>query len=169
MTRREWHRQAAARLDAAGRPDAAFDARCLLEAFGGLARGHQPDETALSAAQVAALTAALEERLAGRPLQYILGEWDFLDLTLRVGEGVLIPRADTEVLCETAADRLSGIPSPRLLDLCAGSGCVGLGMTSLCPGAAVTAVEWSEEALTYLRDNIAHYPDRRGTAVRADV
>ncbi len=169
MTRREWLTRAAARLTAAGCEDAAFDARCLLEDCGGMGRGGAIDDTPLPETAVARLEQAVTERAAGRPLQYILGEWDFLTLTLSVGEGVLIPRPDTEVLCETAAAELRGRTHPRVLDLCAGSGCVGLGLASLCPGAAVTAVELSEAALGYLRRNIARYPRWKVQAVQADV
>lgn len=169
MTRREWLADATARLAEAGCEDAAFDARCLLEDCGGMGRGGMADDTPLSSAALARLEQAAEERAAGRPLQYILGEWDFLTLTLSVGEGVLIPRPDTEVLCETAAALLQRCAAPRILDLCAGSGCVGLGVASLCPGAAVTAVELSEEALSYLRRNIVRYPRLHVQAVQADV
>lgn len=169
MTRRDWWQQATARLTAAGCEDAAFDARCLLEDIGGLPRGHMPDAVMLTTAQTEQLERALARRADGYPLQYILGEWEFLTLTLRVGEGVLIPRADTEVLCETAADYLRGRLAPCVLDLCAGSGCVGLGVASLCAGAAVTAVELSDAALPYLRENIARYPSLDVTAVQGDV
>ncbi len=169
MTRREWYSAAVSRLQDSGCEDAAFDARCLLEDFGGLARGHAPDDTPLAEEQTAALTRALDERAAGRPLQYILGEWDFLTLTLAVGEGVLIPRADTECLCEEAARRLAGVDTPRVLDLCAGSGCVGLGLASLCSSAQITAVELSEAALPYLRENVARYPHYAVTVKQADV
>ncbi len=169
MTRREWWQQATGRLTAVGCEDAAFDARCLLEDMGGLPRGRMPDEQVLTAAQTERLTQALERRAAGYPLQYILGEWDFLSLTLRVGEGVLIPRADTEVLCETVAEYLSAVPEPCVLDLCAGSGCVGLGIASLCPDARVTAVELSAEAFVYLQENIARYPALSVKSCRADV
>ncbi len=169
MTQREWVTAAVSRLRDSGCEDAAFDARCLLEDFGGLARGHAPDATPLTDEQMAVLTRALDERAAGRPLQYILGEWDFLTLTLAVGEGVLIPRADTECLCEEAARRLAGVDSPRVLDLCAGSGCVGLGLASLCPSAHVTAVELSDAALPYLRENVARYPQYAVTVKKADV
>lgn len=169
MTRREWYTHAVYRLTDSGCEDAAFDARCLLEDLGGLARGHAPDVTPLTDEQTAALTRALDARAAGRPLQYILGEWDFLTLTLAVGEGVLIPRADTECLCEEAARRLAGVNSPRVLDLCAGSGCVGLGLASFCPSAQVTAVELSDDALPYLRENIARYPQYAVTVKKADV
>ena len=155
------------RLQKAGCEDGGFDARCLLEDLGGMPRGHLPDATPLTAAQQRALTTALEKRAAGYPLQYLLGEWAFLDLTLQVGEGVLIPRADTEVLCEAVANRLG--TAPRVLDLCAGTGCVGLGVASLCPGAQVTAVELSADALTYLHSNIARYPRLQVTALQGDV
>lgn len=169
MTRRDWWQQATARLGAAGCEDAAFDARCLLEDIGGLPRGHMPDAAVLTATQRDRLEKALARRAAGYPLQYILGEWEFLTLTLRVGEGVLIPRADTEVLCETAADYLRKVSAPRVLDLCAGSGCVGLGVASLCADAVVTAVELSDEAMPYLSENIARYPSLTVTAVQRDV
>lgn len=169
VTRRGWLSAATARLTEAGCEDAAFDARCLLEDLGGLPRGHAADETPLTDAQLIALDTALTQRADGRPLQYILGQWDFLTLTLKVGEGVLIPRPDTELLCEAAAERLAGKPAPRVLDLCAGSGCVGLGLASLYPTATVTAVELSEQALPYLRENVARYPAYAVTLRQGDV
>ena len=169
VTRRDWLTAATAALTAASCGDAAFDARCLLEDLGGLPRGQAADDTPLTAAQETALDTALAQRAAGRPLQYILGQWEFLALTLKVGEGVLIPRPDTELLCETAAQRLRDVPHPRVLDLCAGSGCVGLGVASLVRDAAVTAVELSPDAWEYLTANIAHYPAYDVTPVRADV
>lgn len=169
MTRRDWYAYAVSRLTDSGCEDAAFDAKCLLEDFGGLPRGHTPDETPLTDGQTTVLARLLDERVAGRPLQYILGEWDFLTLTLAVGEGVLIPRADTECLCEEAARLLKETDTPRVLDLCAGSGCVGLGLASLCPSAQVTAVELSDDALPFLRENIARYPLYDVTVRQADV
>lgn len=158
VTAARYAKEAAEKLTAAGIPDAAFEVRCLLEDIGGMPHGILPDDRVLSAPVVAALDKAIDERLDGRPLQYILGEWDFLSLRLRVGEGVLIPRQDTELLCETAAAALRDIKAPRVLDLCAGSGCVGLGVASLVPDATVIAVEKSAEAFAYLKENIARYP-----------
>ena len=158
VSRRQWWQSATDRLTAVGCEDAGFDARCLLEDLGGMPRGHAIDDTPLTEEQAAVLDTALTQREAGRPLQYILGQWEFLSLTLKVGEGVLIPRPDTELLCEAAAERLSGVEHPRVLDLCAGSGCVGLGVASLVPGATVTEVELSLDALPYLTENVARYP-----------
>lgn len=169
MTRRQWYTHAVRRLTDVGCEDAAFDAKCLLEDFGGLSRGHAPDDTPITEEQQSVLDRALDERADGRPLQYILGEWEFLTLTLAVGEGVLIPRADTECLCEEAARLLEGMTAPCVLDLCAGSGCVGLGLASLCPTARVTAVELSDDALPYLRENVARYPQYAVTVKQADV
>lgn len=169
VTRRAWYFAARDRLATVGCEDAGFDAQCLLEDLGGLTRGHAPDETVLTAPQLARLDAALSERADGRPLQYILGEWDFLSLTLAVGEGVLIPRTDTECLCEQAARRLAHLPRAHVLDLCAGSGCVGLGVASLCPDVQVTAVEVSDAALMYLEKNVARYPSYAVTVRKADV
>lgn len=169
VTRKAWLTRATATLTAAGCEDAPFDARCLLEDLGGLPRGYAPDDTPLTSEQEAVLTDGLTRRAAGYPLQYILGNWDFLSLTLRVGEGVLIPRPDTECLCEETARRLGGVSAPRVLDLCAGSGCVGLGVASLIPGAIVTAVELSAAALPYLRENIRRYPALAVSVIQADV
>ena len=169
VSRRDWLSDAVRRLTEAGCEDAAFDARCLLEDLGGLPRGHRVDDTLLTEAEYGRLDTALTQRLEGRPLQYILGEWEFLTLSLKVGEGVLIPRPDTELLCEAAAERLAGVPTPRVLDLCAGSGCVGLGVASLCPAAAVTEVELSNEVMPYLTENIRRYPAYDVTLRQANV
>lgn len=173
MTWRGLFSAVARQLAEAGCEDPAFDARCLLEDIGGLPRGCLEAyfaETVPETAAVAVYRAA-DERAAGRPLQYILGSWDFLDMTLSVGEGVLIPRPDTELLCEIAAAWLNkqSAGEKQVLDLCAGTGCVGLGIAGLCPDAVVTAVELSPEALTYLEENRRRYPARRVTPVRADV
>ena len=169
VSRRDWLAAATARLTEAGCEDAAFDARCLLEDLGGLPRGHAADDTPLTSEQEVVLAMALTQRTEGRPLQYILGEWDFLSLTLKVGEGVLIPRPDTELLCEVAAEQLRGVTAPRVLDLCAGSGCVGLGVASLHPDAVVTEVELSDAALGYLKENVLRYPDYAVTLRQANV
>lgn len=140
-------------LEQADVPDAAFDARELYRLAVG--KDSRLDTSPLTAEEAASL-AALTARRAGRePLQYIAGQWDFLDFTLAVGPGVLCPRADTEVVCEAAVELLqaSGNPTPTVLDLCAGTGCLGLGIKRFVPGARVTCWEKSPEALAYLRRN----------------
>lgn len=124
-----------------------------------------PERTADTAREM------LERRLSGYPLQYILGEWEFFGLTFPVGEGVLIPRQDTEVLAELARDfLLERAPEERsVLDLCAGTGCIGVTLAKLC-GAKVMCVELSERAFGYLERGIAlNGAERLVTAVRGDV
>ena len=107
----------------------------------------------LDAAEAAKLEELTVRRAAREPLQYLCGSWPFLDFELAVGPGVLCPRADTEVVAETAAEMLAGVEAPRALDLCAGTGCLGLGVKRLCPAAQVVCVEKSPEAYVYLEKN----------------
>ncbi len=158
-------------LEAGGCETPAFDAVCLLEDIGGIGRGQVPASRSLLLAPhcVETVLKAAARRAAGEPLQYLLGTWDFLGLTVEVGEGVLIPRPETELLCQVAAEYLQALPHKNVYDLCAGSGCVGLGVASLCPSAKVTALELSEKAFAYLERNVARYPAYRVTATRANV
>ena len=103
--------------------------------------------------QEAEFFSVIEQRANKCPLQYILGEWPFLDFQLKMGEGVLIAREDTTVLVETAAKLIQG-KQPEILDLCAGTGAVGLGLASLLSTANVTCVEKYAPALQYLKENI---------------
>lgn len=152
-----------AKLTAAGVPDARFDAAELYR----LATGSDPRlDDGPSAAEAARLSALAERRAAREPLQYILGEWDFMDFTLKVGPGVLCPRADSEIVCESALALLQGRERPVVYDLCAGTGCLGLGIARHSPGALVTCVEKSPEAWHYLTANTAQTGVR---TVQADV
>jgi len=112
---------------------------------------------------------AVEERAARRPLQYILGRWEFMGFSLRVGEGVLVPREDTATLVEALAGRLEKKPGLRGADLCAGSGAVALGLCRLCPGLEMDCVELSPGALGYLRENLAAYPEYGARVWEGDV
>jgi len=97
-----------------------------------------------------------ELRSKNRPLQYLLGQWEFYGYPMKVGEGVLIPRPDTETLVDQVLDicRENGMTAPRIADLCSGSGCIAIALKKQLPQAEVTAVEISEQALSYLRDNV---------------
>lgn len=171
MTVTELYNRVRVRLKAGGCDSPAFDACCLLEDIGGVGRGAVAmcGEDVLSETVCERVLVAAERRALGEPLQYLLGTWDFLSLTLEVGEGVLIPRPETELLCELTANRLRATPQPRVLDLCAGSGCVGLGIASLFPDVSVVAVEKSPQALKYLERNITRYPHFNVISQRADM
>ena len=94
-------------------------------------------------------------RLTGEPTQYILGQWEFFGLPFYVGEGVLIPRPDTEVLVEKGLELIKGVKNPRVIDLCSGSGCIAVAIKKHRPDALVTAVELYDQAAEYLSRNIA--------------
>lgn len=98
--------------------------------------------------------ALVDRHLAGEPVAYLIGEWEFYGLPLDISEHVLIPRPDTEVLAEMAIEFVQTLGECRVLDLCAGSGCVGLAVASQAPKARVVLGELSEGALRICRQNI---------------
>lgn len=95
----------------------------------------------------------IKQRSENIPLQYILGEWDFYGQTYKVGEGVLIPRPETEELCFAVIERLKKMHSPTVFDLCAGSGCIGITLKKQVSQANVYLVEYFDEALGFLNEN----------------
>ena len=119
----------------------------------------------LSAAELDEARALVRRRAAGEPLQYVLGEWGFRRLTLRVDRRALIPRPETETLVERCLALLDGDDAPRVLDVGTGSGAVALALADEHPGARVTAIDVSEEALSLARENA----ERTGLARRAPV
>lgn len=108
----------------------------------------------------------LERRLSGEPMAYVIGEWDFCGLTLTITPDVLIPRTDTEVLAQQAMDFAEALgEGARVLDLCTGSGCVGLAVAAACPNVRVILADVSEPALRVCKGNI----QRSGLTARAAV
>ncbi|MCL2087352.1 MAG: peptide chain release factor N(5)-glutamine methyltransferase [Oscillospiraceae bacterium] len=101
--------------------------------------------------------ALLERRAHGEPLQYLLGEWEFYGYPMKVGKGVLIPRPETEFLVELGLDYIKSVDTekPLVLDLCAGSGCVGVALAKASYNKVrVVAIELSEKAFEYAQENI---------------
>ena len=96
----------------------------------------------------------VDRHLAGEPVAYLIGEWEFYGLPLDISPEVLIPRPDTEVLAEQAINYLRTQGECRVLDLCAGSGCVGLAVAAQVPQTRVVLGEWSDGALKICRQNI---------------
>ena len=94
-------------------------------------------------------------RLEGEPVAYIIGEWEFYGLPLNISQDVLIPRADTEVLAERGIQKAKEAgEGARVLDLCAGSGCVGLAVAANVPECRVVLGELSEGALRICKQNV---------------
>ena len=91
--------------------------------------------------------------LAGEPVAYLIGEWEFYGLPLDISSDVLIPRPDTEVLAEQAIEYVKTLEACRVLDLCAGSGCIGLAVAAHAEQARVVLGEYSDAALKICRQN----------------
>ena len=112
-----------------------------------------------------------QRRLAGEPVAYIIGEWEFYGLPLDISRDVLIPRSDTEVLAERAIllAKAAG-EGARVLDLCAGSGCVGLAVAAHAPNCRVVLADLSEAALRICKQNVRRNNlNARVTCVQADA
>lgn len=152
----EWLKHARDRLTQNNCPDPDIDARWIAEDALGMTRQALVFEgdQAIPRHQLYRLEAMLDRRAAGEPVQYILGSADFMGLRFRVDGAVLIPRQDTETLVEAALIELRQRQgNPALLDLCTGSGCVGLSLASLAPNARITLADISPEALEVARAN----------------
>ena len=97
----------------------------------------------------------VQRRLAGEPVAYIVGEWEFYGIPLDISPDVLVPREDTEVLADRAIRKtLDAGEGARVLDLCAGSGCVGLAVAANAPECRVVLGELSESALRLCKQNV---------------
>ena len=110
--------------------------------------------------------ALLQRRLQGEPIAYLVGEWEFFGLPLTINQDVLIPRDDTEILAQQAITYLKECKEPvRVLDLCTGSGCVGLAIASQIPECRVVLADLSEAALRIARTNVRLNHLQNSTAV----
>ena len=112
----------------------------------------------------------LRRRLAGEPAAYITGGWEFFGLPFLVTPQVLIPRMDTEVAAEAALRLLREREAPRVLDLCTGSGCLGIALAVHLPGARLVLADCSAEALRVARRNsVINRVSARCALVEADA
>lgn len=140
----------------AGAENPAGDAREIL----GAVMGCQPNllrskyETILSSEQLDKAVSMAKRRASGEPIQYVLGLWSFMGRDYKVGQGVLIPRDDTEVLVGEALRMIRSVPRPRIVDLCSGTGIIAITLAKELD-ATVYAVEKSDRAFAYLTENIA--------------
>ena len=143
------------RLKAAGKEAYAFEAELLLEKAAGLNRTalFLRGEEVLSEEVLTVYEGYLAEREQGRPTQYILGEWEFMGLPFCVGEGVLIPRGDTEVLVETILEKQQTEQFRSILDIGTGSGCIPVSLGHYGKFENIMAVDISQKALGYATEN----------------
>lgn len=146
MTFREAQHAIRARLRPVAGEDALIEATILLEHVGAT----RTDE--VTKEHTARLLPLIERRTAGEPLQYVLGTWRFYGLPFFVDPRVLIPRPDTEILVEEALKELCDKPGATVLDVCTGSGCIGLTLAKKSD-AIVTLSDLSEDALSVAKAN----------------
>lgn len=143
-------------LEAAGIEDFVFEAKQIIKHITGynnmqiLTKYNEK----LTVFQENNLTAIIKQRIIRYPLQYIIGEWGFYGHKFYVGPGVLIPRSDTETVVDVCLEHIKKIEKPRILDLCAGSGCIGITLASEKSDAQAVLVEKYDEAARYIRKNI---------------
>lgn len=162
------------RLKAAGIDSPEFEAKFIVASAAGRSRADM-----LAMSKVFAtdndvkqkIDAFTERRISGEPLAYVLGEWDFYGVTLAVNESVLIPRVDSEVLAREVINLLARkMWKTRLLDLCAGSGAIGLAVASNVSKTRVVMADVSEDALAVCRANmLSNNLSRNITAIEADA
>ena len=150
-------RQACRRIDR-------LDARLLLEHVCGCSHADliARPELEITESRATRLEELLRRRESGEPLAYLLGSAWFCGLEFNVGPAVLIPRPDTEVLVNVAAEKAIALESPAIVDLGTGSGIVAILIARLCPRAQVTAVDVSSVALDVARVNA----QRHGVNIR---
>ena len=138
--------------------DATFYARQLLQQFSGMsyARFVADQQEYAPLEVIRAMESGVERLLKGEPLAYVLGEWEFYGMSLYVNPNVLIPRDDTVAVADLAIQQGLFLDSdPRILDLCCGSGCIGLAVASRVKDAKVTLADLSQKALNVAKQNTA--------------
>ncbi|MDL2205589.1 peptide chain release factor N(5)-glutamine methyltransferase [Eubacteriales bacterium OttesenSCG-928-N13] len=155
MTLHSWLARAERRLTDSGAADPGIDAEWMLADALQLSRSQlrMRREQVLTEKQLVQLEEWLSRREAGEPLQYVQGYAWFMGLRFFVDRRVLIPRQDTETLCEAALERLP--QGARVLDLCTGSGALAVAIAHIRPDAQVSAADISLDALDVARENAA--------------
>ena len=146
------YEKASALLSEANIDEAQFKALCIVchasEIKNSSFFAHAEDETDFDK-----IDSLLSRIIKGEPLQYVIGFWDFYESVFKVGEGVLIPRPETEELVELALDSAKKLKAPVIFDLCAGSGCIGISLAKKLADSTVYCIEKSEKAYYYLSEN----------------
>ena len=171
MQAKALYKEILARLEQAEIPDAGFDGLQLFAHHTGMEISEllTHPQREIEKETETALWKSVTRRCDGEPLQYILGCWEFYGLPFTVGQGVLIPRADTEVLVDEALRLLEGVETPKIFDLCAGSGCIGITLAKERGDATVTLVELSPEAGGYCQKNIEQNGANNATLLMGDI
>lgn len=153
LTLQQIYREGKETLERAGIAEAELDAWYLLEYVTGISRASYYGDPGrvVSEEDLCRYRECIEKRAGHIPLQHITGEQEFMGLSFRVNDQVLIPRQDTETLVEEALKY--AMPGMRVLDLCTGSGCILISLLHFCPGLTGVGSDISAEALKMARTN----------------
>ena len=170
VSRRQLFAECCSLFEKNGIESADFDTLCIFQDVLGEKTPMFAPEKEVDAVHEEIIRDLAEKRSEGEPLQYLLGEWEFYGYNFKVGEGVLIPRPDTETLIEQVLEicRSQHMSKPKIADLCSGSGCIAVTLKKEMPLAEVYAVELSDKALGYLRENV-RMNDADVTVIQGDV
>ena len=171
MTVFECYNTTKQRLKAAGIEDYVFEAKQILRFVTKLTNAQiiEKYNDQIDNLTYYLLDCTVKQRCKRYPLQYILGEWEFYGLRFLVGEGCLAPRADTETLVDAANEFLSKNTTASVLDLCAGSGCIGITLAARNSDINVTLVEKYDVPYTYCTRNITAHTLKNAVAVQDDI
>ena len=155
MSALEVVRGVASELAASGVPSPRVDAEILVAHVLGRTRSELYADPDVSEADLEGLGQLVVRRRAREPLAYLLGEWGFRGLTLKVDSRVLIPRPETEVLVERCLAHIEPLAAPRVLDVGVGSGAIALAIAVEHQGSTVLAIDRSRDALAAAAENLA--------------
>jgi len=171
VTALEAVRDLAASFGESGVPSPRVDAEILVAEVLGITRSElYADGREVSDDEAGRLESLAERRRAREPLAYILGEWGFRGLNLKVDGRALIPRPETEVVVERCLVHLRDIPEPRVLDVGVGSGAIALSIADEHPGAKVVGVDYCASALSLAEENRARTAvDGRVQLLKSDL
>ncbi len=171
MTYSELYAYARNTLKQAGNESSVYEARCLIEVFFSLDRIRLSERGAQSPEPESekAFVDAVKKRAEGYPLQYLSGLWSFMGRDFYVGDGVLIPRDDTEVAVRTCYEAMRSMKAPRAADLCSGSGIIAVTLGKMLPDADIKALELEDKAYEFLERNISLNECKNVRAVKGDI
>lgn len=171
MTVFEAYNSTKKKLEAAGIEDYVFEAKEIIKHITGMnaAQILTNYSKALTEYQENNLIAIVKQRQIRYPLQYIFTKWDFYGRSFYIGPGVLVPRADTETVIDTSLEYIKDKENAEILDLCAGSGCIGITLGKEATDSKVLMIEKYDEALSYALKNITLNETLNVEAQKGDI
>lgn len=164
------YRQAVKELNSAG-CDGEFDARTLVEYCLGFNKTQMllNSQAQLDEIKLSFFRDCLKRRCNHEPLQYIIGTWGFYKYSFKVKPGVLIPRPETELLVEYAVNNMPKTYNGIIVDLCCGSGCIGISLAKRFPMCKVFCIDISDNALLLTKENADALEAFNVTVLKSDV